>query len=400
MQRLKIGVLAYRMDFYTNLRIILNQLPEADYIPVKDIFSYRRALALKLNRVIGKPLLQTFDLNNQFEDFDLNKVDLYHFSNGISYGKKPWVSHFETILPRFTELLTQAKDTLWQNLQPGRLTLKGLEALRSPSCKQIIAWSENAADFQRRFLSELPSEYCEPIQAKLSVLPPAQEVLVERVTPREYDQQHPIRFVFVGAGFFRKGGRELFRTFQKLADEEELPIRLIVVSSLRIESFAAQETEADLSWAREVIAAKPRWLEYYEELPNFDVLELLKHADVGVLPTWADTYGLSVLEAQASGCPVITTDIRALPEINNNRVGWLIRVPKNELSEALYASADDRQELSHDIQSGLENIIRSIAAEPAAIALKGQAALERVRLEHDPNIYTEKLLQIYLAALA
>jgi len=53
MQKLRIGVLAYRMNFYTNLRIIVNQLPEAVYVPVKDLFSYRRALALKLNRVIG-----------------------------------------------------------------------------------------------------------------------------------------------------------------------------------------------------------------------------------------------------------------------------------------------------------------------------------------------------------
>ena len=68
MQKIKIGVLAYRMDFYTNLRIIINQLPEADYVPVRDLFSIRRALALKLNRVIGKPLFPTFDLNNQFED--------------------------------------------------------------------------------------------------------------------------------------------------------------------------------------------------------------------------------------------------------------------------------------------------------------------------------------------
>ena len=85
MQKMRIGVLDYRMDFYNNLRIILNQLPEAAYIPVRDIYSYRRAVALKLNRVIGKPLFPTFDLNNQFEDFDLNKVDVLHFSNGISY---------------------------------------------------------------------------------------------------------------------------------------------------------------------------------------------------------------------------------------------------------------------------------------------------------------------------
>jgi len=400
MQRVKIGVLAYRMDFYTNLRIIVNQLPEADYIPVKDIFSYRRALALKLNRVIGKPFFPTFDLNNQFEDFDLNKVDILHFSNGISYGKTPWVSHFETILPRFSELLNQAKNNHWQNLYPSRLMLKGLEALRSPACKQIIAWSDNAADFQRKFLSEISSEYREPILAKLCVLPPPQEMLVECVTPREYDQQHPIRFVFVGAGFFRKGGRELFRTFQKLAGEEGLPIRLVVVSSLRIEPYAAQETEEDLTWARRIIAGKPQWLEYYEELPNPEVLELQKNADVGLLPTWADTYGLSVLEAQASGCPVITTDVRALPEINNNRVGWLIRVPKDELGEAHYSTADDRQKLSHEIQTGLENTIRSIVAEPGVIALKAQAALERIRTEHDPLAYTERLRQIYQAALA
>lgn len=399
MQKLRIGVLAYRMDYYTNLRVILNQLADADYVPVKDIFAYRRALVLKLNRVIGKPLFPTFDLNNQFEDFDLNKVDLYHFSNGISYGKKPWVSHFETILPRFSELLTQAKDNLWQNLHPGPLTQKGLDALRSPSCKRIIAWSENAANFQRKLLSELPSEYSEPILSKLCVLHPPQEMMTESVISREYDEQHPIRFLFVGAGFFRKGGRELFRTFQKLAGDEGLPVKLVVVSSLRIEPYAARETERDVTLARQIIASKPHWLEYYEELSNAEVLELSKNADVGVLPTWADTYGLSVLEAQACGCPVITTDIRALPEINNNRFGWLIRVPKNELGEALYTTSEDRQKLSNDIQAGLENVIRSIAAEPAMIAIKGQAALERIRLEHDPKTYADKLRQIYLAAL-
>ncbi len=400
MQKVKIGVLAYRMDFYTNLRIILNQLPEAEYVPVRDIFSYRRALALKLNQVIGKPLFPTFDLNNQFEDFDLNRVDVLHFSNGVSYGKTPWVSHFETILPRFSELLNVAKDQQWQNLQPGRLTLKGLEALRSSSCKQIIAWSENAANIQRKLLSEISSEFREPILAKLCVLHPAQDVLVGDVPSREYDQAHPIRFILVGAGFFRKGGRELFRTFQKLAGEEGFPIRLVVVSSLRLEPYAAQETEEDLSWARQIIASKPKWLEYYEELPNSEVLDLLKNADVGLLPTWADTYGLSVLEAQACGCPVITTDVRALPEINNNRVGWLIRVPKDELGEAFYGTGEDRQRLSQEIQNGLESIIRSIVAEPAMIALKGQAALERIRTEHNPHDYAERLRQIYLDAVA
>ena len=96
---------------------------------------------------------------------------------------------------------------------------------------------------------------------------------------------------------------------------------------------------------------------------------------------------------------MITTDVRALPEINNNRMGWLIRVPKDELGEAIYATAENRLELSQTIEAGLESIIRSIVAEPGMIALKGQAALERIHAEHDPQIYAEKLRQVYQAAL-
>jgi glycosyltransferase involved in cell wall biosynthesis len=121
---------------------------------------------------------------------------------------------------------------------------------------------------------------------------------------------------------------------------------------------------------------------------------------VGLLPTWADTYGLFVLEAQASGCPVITTDVRALAEINNSRIGWLIRVPKDALGEAIYATPENRLELSQKIQAGLEEIIRGIVEDPSVIASKGQAALERIRTEHDPQDYAEKLRQIYQAALA
>jgi len=70
---------------------------------------------------------------------------------------------------------------------------------------------------------------------------------------------------------------------------------------------------------------------YYEYLPNNEILELMKYKiQVGMLPTRGDTYGYSVLEFQASGCPVISTDVRALLEINNEDCGWIINVPKNK----------------------------------------------------------------------
>ena len=397
---MRIGILDYRMDYYTIKRIILNKVPGFDYVPVKDLYSISRRVALTFNRLFEKKLFSTFNLNNQFEDFDLNKVDVLHFSNGISYGKTPWVSQFETILPRFDYLLQRDKPAVVKNKRSQALTQRGLEALAGDACKAIIAWSENAAKNQRNLLSEFSSEIAEAILSKMIVLAPPQDALVDEVTVRTYNKGNPIRFILVGAGFFRKGGREILNSFEKLVKEEELPIKLVLVSCLKQDYYAAHETEADIAWAKEKIQANPDWIEYYETMPNQQVLELLKTCDVGLLPTYADTYGFSALEAQSAACPVISTDVRALPEINNTELGWLINVPKNELSEAYYQKPEDRQVLSERIQSGLEHIIRGIAQEPNIIAKKGQAALEKIKAQHDPVRYGEALREIYEKAVA
>ena len=392
---MKIGILAYRIKYYSYLRNILNKIPDAEYIPVNDLYSFLRKGALFVNRTLGKPLLPVFNLNNQFEDLDLNRVDLLHFFNGVSYGRTPWVSSFETILPRFSHLVTRHHGQEIAHVSPDALTRRGLEALAGRSCLAILPLSQSAALMQTDLLKDLPAEYAQPILDKMRVLHPPQEVLVPEVKAREYSPDNPIRFILVGAAFFRKGGREVLEVFERLVRQEKLPVRLIIVSSLRIEPYAAKETEADVAWAKAKIAENADWIEYYPALPNADTLALMRTADVGMLPSYADTYGFSVLEAQASGLPVITTDIRALPEVNNPTVGWLIKVPKNALGEALYVTVEEREVLSHSIRAGLEQSVRHIAADPGQIAVKGAAALDRIRKEHDPAAYADALRQIY-----
>lgn len=392
---MKIGILAYRIKYYINLRNILNKIPDAEYIPVNDLYSFLRKGALFVNRTLGKPLLPVFNLNNQFEDLDLNRVDLLHFFNGVSYGRTPWVSSFETILPRFSHLVTRHHGQEIAHVSPDALTRRGLEALAGRSCLAILPLSQSAALMQTDLLKDLPAEYAQPILDKMRVLHPPQEILGPEVKAREYSPDNPIRFILVGAAFFRKGGREVLEVFERLVRQEKLPVRLIIVSSLRIEPYAAKETEADVAWAKAKIAENADWIEYYSALPNEDTLALMRTADVGMLPSYADTYGFSVLEAQASGLPVITTDIRALPEVNNPTVGWLIKVPKNALGEALYATVEEREVLSQSIRAGLEQSVRHIAADPGQIVVKGAAALDRIRKEHDPAAYADALRQIY-----
>ncbi len=392
---MKIGILEYRTNYYPYLRNILYKIPDAEYKPVNDLYSFLRKGALFVNRSLGQPIIKSFNLNNQFEDLDLNRVDVLHFFNGISYGRTPWVTSFETIVPRFAHLVTRHHGKEITHASLDALTRRALEALAGKACLAILPLSQSAALMQKDLLKDYPAEYAQPILEKMRVLHPPQEALVDEVTAREYSEAHPIKFILVGAAFFRKGGREILEVFEKLVRKEKLPIRLILVSSLRIENYAAQETEEDIAWANEKIAQNADWIEYYPELPNADTLALMRQADVGLLPSYADTYGFSVLESQACGSPVITTDIRALPEINNASVGWLIKVPKNALGEALYATVEEREALSQSIRGGLEQIVREIAADPAQIAIKGAAALERIRKEHDPAAYADALRQVY-----
>jgi len=237
------------------------------------------------------------------------------------------------------------------------------------------------------------------IQSKITVLHPPQEKLINNYDDKQLDCSEKIRFMMVGAGFFRKGGREVLRVFERLVRNEGYPIELIIISSLVRDYYAAHETEEDVAWVKEMISANADWITHHLRLPNEQVLNLMQSTHIGLLPTYADTYGYSVLEFQANGVPVITTNVRALGEINNNLIGWLIDVPRNKLGEAYYETAEQRLELSTSIEYGLEKIIREIFSDPEILRKKGMASLKKIESEHHPADYTKRLGEIYQQAL-
>src|SRR5262249_18051285 len=146
-----------------------------------------------------------------------------------------------------------------------------------------------------------------------------------------------IQFAIVGNHFFRKGGMEVLRAFDVLLGKN-FPIKLTIISTFAIDQVWPNQDRieflAKLQEAKSIISLHPDCILHCSGLPNSEVIKLLKQTHVGLLPTWAETYGYFVLEAQACGCPVISTDIRALPEINNAECGWLIKVPKYDLGFA------------------------------------------------------------------
>lgn len=391
MKNIKVG---YTWSTYPYKRNIVEIVEDVNYKNLTDIYKLGSAFLLVLYKLkmydLGNNLFVKF--NHSFNDLNLNNVDLLHFFNSVSYGKTPWISTFETFIPRFPELLNNQENGI---IQDNKAVKKGLSALAGNSCKKIIAMSECTLRLEKLLLNEYP-EYKDVIQKKLCVIHPPQEVLIDNFKEKKIEKD--ISFIFVGRDFFRKGGLEVLKVFAKMRNEVKLPIKLTIISGLLANDYASKAGEDEVKLAKEIIN-KSNWITHYDSLPNNKVLELMKNHHVGLLPTWADTYGYSILEMQACGCPVITTNIRAIPEINDNDKGWVMEVPKNHLDEALYSTKEQRKELSETIQRELEKIILSIFNDKKVINIKAQKSLNYINENHSPEKYAKKIKKIYQDAL-
>jgi glycosyltransferase involved in cell wall biosynthesis len=394
---MKIGFLKHK---YPEQRNIIHKARGAVYVKVRN---YKLILINILNtislKILKKRGFEDDRFRFYFNDFGINKVDVIHLFNDISYGTSPWVVSFETVVPRFNEsnrLVHAPKNDT--DLKGHKSTYKALKALSGSSCKKIIALSECNLQMQKTFLSHFP-EYYKKIVPKLVCLHPPQKVLVNSWDEKSISITGDIHFMFVGGQFFGKGGREILEVFQELRKEKGYHLKLTIISSLQTDTYASNTSVKDVALALSSIEANKDWIRHHHYLPNNEVIEIMKSAHVGLLPTYADTYGYSVLEFQACGCPVITTNVRALPEINNNAIGWLIPVKKHASGEGYYASDDERKGMSKLIKAGLKNAVLEIMEHKALPITKGNGALKHIRENHSPEVFEEKLTKIYLEAL-
>lgn len=391
--KLRVG---YLWDSYPHKRNIINIIDEAEYKKVFDVYKLLSFIAYipKKFKIFGAENYFT-DIKFKFDDFESAPVDIFHFFNNISYGKTPWVSTFETFLPRISPLLNHQKN----GIPSGNKKIeKALAAISAESCKKIIAISECTANFENELLNVYP-QYRQKVKDKMIVIHPPQPLQVDNFSEKNVNINDKLSFILVGGDFFRKGGMEVLNTFDKLVNINNLPLKLTIVSTLEAFDYATNTNNGDVQRAKKIIENNKEWITYHERLPNEQVLQLMKNHMIGLLPTWADTYGYSALELQACGCPVISTDIRALPEVNNLERGWVINVPKNNYGEALYTDENSREILSRTIEEQLETIINQIHENREQIKVKATNSIDNIRINHSPVEYKKKIKKIYMDSL-
>jgi starch synthase len=238
-----------------------------------------------------------------------------------------------------------ARATYWPNIVHDRAVFRAAAA--------IVATSGWAAD-------DLAREHPE-CAAKLHVMPypvrleSFQKRWIEQRQARfEADNSAPVRVLFIGGDFNRKGGPE-------------------ILAAWKAGDFAARaELNLVTDWPVDE-AVLPRGARVIKQIAPFtnEWATLWQEADMFVMPTRGEAFGMVYQEAAAAGLPAIGTRINAVPEIIEDGVTGLLVEPGDE--------------------RGLVAAIKTLIDSGRLRRRLGTAARERAEAIFRPEIYTRKL---------
>jgi glycosyltransferase involved in cell wall biosynthesis len=150
---------------------------------------------------------------------------------------------------------------------------------------------------------------------------------VQRFNPSNLARsQRPLRFIFVGLISARKGVPLLLEAWKSLA-------------SLNAELWLVGPVADSI---RPLLPPLPG-LKLLGKRPHEELPELFRQCDVFVFPSFCEGFGLVLLEALASGLPIITTEATAGPDlISDGNEGYIIK-------------SGDTDALCHTMQSFIDN---------------------------------------------
>ncbi|MDB4927009.1 glycosyltransferase family 4 protein [Mucilaginibacter sp.] len=154
----------------------------------------------------------------------------------------------------------------------------------------------------------------------------------------------PMVFLYAGNQSLRKAAHILYRAWRECnftASEAELWLigKMVLPEHLR----------SDL----------PGKVIIKENIPHSELMELYKKANVFVLPTLADGFGMVVTEAMSQGLPVIASENSCGPDIiNHMKDGWIIPAANVDV---------------------LAKQMQWCVAHPSEVALFGNAAMQKAK---------------------
>lgn len=85
-----------------------------------------------------------------------------------------------------------------------------------------------------------------------------------------------------------------------------------------------------------------------------EIVPLFKHSQFFIMPSLSEGFGMTVLEAFATGTPSIISNVSSLPEVAGDAARFVNPVDVTEMTEAMVSFANNEQERNQYIQKGYE----------------------------------------------
>lgn len=166
---------------------------------------------------------------------------------------------------------------------------------------------------------------------------------------RQYGLESGQYFLFVGTVQPRKNLERLIKAFKQFIANEDNSIQLAIAGST--------------GWMSEEIYSLPKHLgiegrvKFLGYVPSYDLPVLYSSAIALTFPSLFEGFGLPLLEAQASGCPVITSNTSSMPEIAGE--GAILVNPYNtpDITRAMIEVRIKKTRVKL-IEAGIKNIKR------------------------------------------
>jgi glycosyltransferase involved in cell wall biosynthesis len=206
----------------------------------------------------------------------------------------------------------------------------------------IVPWEFGAVP--RRWLAEIkrhvdalwvPSEYVREMYlgagiepSQVHVIPNGVDLDVFTPAAEPRDARGKLRFLYVGGIAFRKGIDILLSAWDEaFADRED--VELVVKAAMAGGAYGGPNESLQQRAAEDRL---PRIQLIEDDLDSTQLAEVYRSCDVFVLPYRGEGFAMPVLEAMASGLPVIVTAGGPTDEFCPPEAGWRIRSVRKDLS--------------------------------------------------------------------
>lgn len=297
--------------------------------PTRDLPSERENWRYEI--VPNKKLWTLFSLRNS-----VNKDKLDFFYNPTHYS--PLFLNCSQIIAlldvsyKYFPQLFKKKDLFKLNLWGGK-SLK--------EAKHVITISQSSKD-------DIIKEYSVP-SSKVSVIHLGiREITASKMSKGELFNKYNIHspyILFVGTIQPRKNINRLIEAFKTLDDQEH---ELVIVGK------KGWNYEDTLFLPEKLgIESKVRFL---HTVSDADLAHFYKNAQIFILPSLYEGFGLPILEAMKYGCPVITSNVSSLPEAGGDAAEYVDPENVNDIAAKLEKVLSDKNLREKMIKKGYEQV--------------------------------------------